>query len=115
MAQVEMASPAAQAAIWALISRDPRVTAEVKARAVQVRDEARRRAGAGGEHIIVARHYNQSTRQVTQRVGWRSQHFFMGFKELGTVHQPAVGFLRGAADMFGARRNAGRLDGVDGI
>jgi HK97 gp10 family phage protein len=36
------------------------------------------------------------------RVGWSPEHFYLGFHELGTAHQPARPFARPAADEFGA-------------
>lgn len=81
------------------ILRDPGLDAAVHAAADAVVEDARDRApkqtGAGAESI----HAEQvDETPPTYRVSWDPDHFYMGFHELGTEHEPARPFLRPAAD-----------------
>jgi hypothetical protein len=40
---------------------------------------------------------------VVYRIGYRPQHFYMWFKEFGTIHQPAVPHVRPALDAAGGK------------
>jgi HK97 gp10 family phage protein len=89
-----------QAAIDALAS-DPQVLAAVGEIADAVADRMRERApkdtGAGAESI----HAEPAPDAADGfRVSWDEDHFYMGFAELGTEHQPATPFARPTADEF---------------
>lgn len=91
-----------QAAIDALAS-DPEVLAGVGEVADRVAERMAARApkdtGGGAESI----HAEPDPDEPGFRVGWDQDHFYLGFHELGTEHQPARPFARPAADEFGAR------------
>jgi HK97 gp10 family phage protein len=65
-------------------------------------------SGAGAESIHAEVHrggddafpstYTPESDEPMAYVGWDQDHFYMGFKELGTEHEPAQPFLRPALD-----------------
>lgn len=101
--RVKLYGPIAQRAAFAVVSRDPDVTRAVRTAAKAIRDDAAARGGAGGKHLAVARFYDPGTRMVVYRIGYRPQHFYMWFKEFGTIHQPAVPHVRPALDAAGGK------------
>jgi HK97 gp10 family phage protein len=98
--------------VLAAISQNPAVARQVKAVAAQVQDRARQLApketGKGARGIYVKRHFDQQTREVSYRVGFRPSRFYMrfieqGWKHTGGQHIPGKHFLGRAADEINRR------------
>lgn len=99
--------------VLAAISQAPSVKRQVRAAAVEIRKEARRRVprdtGNLARAIVVENVYDPETGLVEYRVGWRKRDGFYGpLVELGTEDTPARPHLRPAADLINSRlRSAG--------
>lgn len=93
----------------AALSQIPEVARQVRQVAAQIRDQARAAApkdtGRGARSITVERVYDREARDVSYRVSWRRDRFYMRFQETGWTH---VGgrhisgkhFLEQAAERF---------------
>lgn len=98
----------------AALSQVPEVKRQVRARAVAVRDDARRLApvesGALRRSLAIVNVYDPQTRTVVYRVGWRTDiAFYGGLVELGTEDTPPQPHLRPAAWRNGGRVRNSRL------
>jgi HK97 gp10 family phage protein len=95
--------------VLAAISQAPSVKKQVRAAAVEIQKEARRRAprktGALRRSIKVVNHYDPATKMVEYRVGWDKRIAFYGpMIEFGTEDTAATPHLRPAADEYNNRR-----------
>lgn len=100
--------------VLAAISQNPVVARQVRAVATEVQDRARAYApkdtGRGARGIYVRRAFDETTRQVTYRVGFRGPRWYMGLIEqgwdhVGGRHIPGKHFLeRAAREINGAAR-----------
>lgn len=88
----------------AALARDPQVLQDMQEVADAVAERMRQRAprdtGAGAASIRA----EFDAAIPGYRVGWDEQHFYLGFYETGTEHQPARPFARPTADEFTSRR-----------
>jgi HK97 gp10 family phage protein len=99
--------------VLAAVSQAPSVKKVVRAAAVEIRKEARRRVpkntGNLAKNIAIENAYDAATGLVEYRVGWTKRGGFYGpLVELGTEDTPARPHLRPAADLINSRlRSAG--------
>ena len=93
--------------VLAALSQNPAVARQVKLAAQEVQARARAYApkdtGKGARGIYVTRHYDQATRAVTYRVGFRPARWYMRLQECGWTHTggrhiPGKHFLERAGD-----------------
>jgi hypothetical protein len=98
--------------VIAALSQRPDVARQVKTVAGQVQERARvyapKDTGKGARGIYVRRHFDQATREVTYRVGFRGPRWYMALQEQGWVHAggkqiPGRHFLARAADEINHR------------
>lgn len=83
------------------LERMPAIDAATKRAADAVVEDAQARAPRGAPPDPGAEsihHEKVEEYPPTYRASWDPEHFYMGFNELGTEHQPARPFLRPAAD-----------------
>lgn len=64
--------------------------------AALARENAPKRSGEGAASIHAE--VDEDSTSVYADVSWDKDHFYMGFKETGTEHEPAQPFLRPALD-----------------
>jgi HK97 gp10 family phage protein len=94
--------------VLAAISQAPSVKRQVRAVAMEIRKEARRRCpkdtGALAKNIAIDNVYDPDTRRVEYHVGWTKRGGFYGpLVELGTEDTPPRPHLRPAADLIASR------------
>lgn len=90
--------------VLAAISQAPSVKKQVRAVAVAIKKEARRRAPKESKNlsrnIDIENVYDQKTRMVEYHVGWSKRAWYGAMVELGTEDTAAQPHLRPAAAMF---------------
>jgi HK97 gp10 family phage protein len=105
MTKVNMASQAAQEAIYRQLSRTAEIRNTVERVADTIADDARRRApkdtGEGARSIHAER--SEKDGHETWHVSWDEEHDYMTYQEFGTVNMRARPFLRPAADSIRRR------------